>query len=746
MDATSRDLSPRSQREVNPDFGPEDIQRLADASGQLGLVREPPPHAQGSRPHSRLEPGAGQAQQRASRSSPLPDLGEEGEHQRTTRWPGCEEEPRQGEHQEDQGTAPSGMGCSSRRPREQQSWSRSFEERPEVQGQRQRQGNRVDSPPVVTNEQIAQKLDVLSSNVLALTDSVSTLSTSMQATFQAMKADFQQLVTLVSPRDEHSSTPMQAQPQVPRVEVPPEPLRSVPTTNIVPGRASTRCPKVEEFPKFNGHYKSDHREFLEKIDLLKASYGLPEAEIISKLPSLLTESAFDWYFEQYRIAPLASWEEWKEGIETEFNTELWRDYQQSRLDTYRWRTAEKDPQVWIRKFVRMYRSLDPEITDDRLYSKIRNAIPTDARGLLHIACSSSRDQSLVDIRREFLALATSHTSNSSGGQSKERPREPPRDVIRKDARAQGPRDFPSGDNGTTGATYQGSPQNRPAQYSSRPPWQPTAPNRFNGAKIQALEAEEPQSPETQDDDCPPSERTAEEAEDCETYEIFALGCDVEAPQTSLTAYKGHRHIPVDVSLAQAEAVMTKSAVLDASPVIRMPEQGQAHLLGITTTTVAIICDQPHTILIDTGAACSVIGETFLAQLDPDFKAKLTPTLLPAVVAFGSRIEPIGLYAMDVVFPHPKESVEIRVELLVVSTRQAPASMLIGFEWIAIYGIDLIASKGRFMTIGASTSKFALRDLRTKSEWGDVRRIHSAEIFEVDPEFSKAISLSKRNPT
>jgi hypothetical protein len=59
------------------------------------------------------------------------------------------------------------------------------------------------------------------------------------------------------------------------------------SVNLLDRKHAGRWPKTEDYPTYHGSIRSDHRHFLERIDLLKASHGLPDSEIIAKLSVIL---------------------------------------------------------------------------------------------------------------------------------------------------------------------------------------------------------------------------------------------------------------------------------------------------------------------------------------------------------------------------------------------------------------------------------------------------------------------------
>ena len=75
---------------------------------------------------------------------------------------------------------------------------------------------------------------------------------------------------------------------------------------------------------------------------------------------------------------------------------------------------------------------------------------------------------------------------------------------------------------------------------------------------------------------------------------------------------------------------------------------------------------------------------------------------------NSRLNPLGIANLDIIFPHSTTSVQLSVELVVMEDFKLKC-IILGNDYIINYGIDLINSNGRYFTING--------DLSTKFEIG-----------------------------
>ena len=107
-------------------------------------------------------------------------------------------------------------------------------------------------------------------------------------------------------------------------------------------RGNFNYPKTNEYPTFEGKPDEDWVNFIDIIDTLQSSYNLPDAEITSRLPSILLGVARVWFRVTCRAHRGASWARWKELIQDKFNTPLWRMKQLSLLEKDKFSYSNKE--------------------------------------------------------------------------------------------------------------------------------------------------------------------------------------------------------------------------------------------------------------------------------------------------------------------------------------------------------------------------------------------------------------------
>jgi hypothetical protein len=139
-----------------------------------------------------------------------------------------------------------------------------------------------------------------------------------------------------------------------------------------------RWPRTADYLTYDGDIQSDHRDFLNKIDLLQKSYALTDWEIIAKLPLVLKDAAADWFslkfFEEDAFD--ADWSQWKLFILERYETDAWKRYMRSKLRRSRYIPGTATGSQWISRFIRLNKSIEPDISLDALKGNILSAIPS----------------------------------------------------------------------------------------------------------------------------------------------------------------------------------------------------------------------------------------------------------------------------------------------------------------------------------------------------------------------------------
>ena len=144
------------------------------------------------------------------------------------------------------------------------------------------------------------------------------------------------------------------------------------------------------------------------------------------------------------------------------------------------------------------------------------------------------------------------------------------------------------------------------------------------------------------------------------------------------------------------------------PIKRPDYTGKMHKSGGTNIT-NIVCNKfKLKCLIDGGAYCSIISPKLLDKILPDWRNKLQIMKPEKFYSCNSKLNPLGVIQLDIIFPHNNNSVQIPVELVAMEDFKLKY-IILGNDYIINYGIDVINSNGRYFTING--------DLSTKFELG-----------------------------
>ncbi|MBW0500835.1 hypothetical protein O181_040550 [Austropuccinia psidii MF-1] len=124
--------------------------------------------------------------------------------------------------------------------------------------------------------------------------------------------------------------------------------------------------------------------------------------------------------------------------------------------------------------------------------------------------------------------------------------------------------------------------------------------------------------------------------------------------------------------------------------------------------------------LDTGALCTCGGKDYLQAILPGWKNHLSPI---EGVQFGSssnNMYPLVIFDTNLVFPHPAGSVRMKTEIVVMDNCTSQ-DIIIGNDYLNIYGIDINEDKDRYFTIGENKrQKFAFSNMPNKiSEMNDL---------------------------
>ncbi|MBW0460716.1 hypothetical protein O181_000431 [Austropuccinia psidii MF-1] len=125
---------------------------------------------------------------------------------------------------------------------------------------------------------------------------------------------------------------------------------------------------------------------------------------------------------------------------------------------------------------------------------------------------------------------------------------------------------------------------------------------------------------------------------------------------------------------------------DAQTLLVTPTRGMAYIHGTATKMTVCIDNAQHTLIIDSGAHCSIVARNYLNNHFPNWEDDF----------HGDN------YQRDN-YTHRKGSIRLNPEFVVLNDAHIQG-FLLGTEHQSMYGIDIYNSKNRHITIGTNKDK------------------------------------------
>ncbi|MBW0554935.1 hypothetical protein O181_094650 [Austropuccinia psidii MF-1] len=128
-----------------------------------------------------------------------------------------------------------------------------------------------------------------------------------------------------------------------------------------------------------------------------------------------------------------------------------------------------------------------------------------------------------------------------------------------------------------------------------------------------------------------------------------------------------------------------------------PNRGKGYTAGNSCLTEVVIESKPTKLLLDPGAFCSFVGNSFLKACVPNLKDQLFPIDGIKFNSSSSPMKAFGISETTVIFPHINGNLRISVEFVVMENCSS-THLVLGNDYFIIYGIDLHKNKDRYFTI------------------------------------------------
>ncbi|MBW0545003.1 hypothetical protein O181_084718 [Austropuccinia psidii MF-1] len=129
-----------------------------------------------------------------------------------------------------------------------------------------------------------------------------------------------------------------------------------------------------------------------------------------------------------------------------------------------------------------------------------------------------------------------------------------------------------------------------------------------------------------------------------------------------------------------------------------PNRGKGYTTGTSCITEVVIHNKPTKLLLDPGAFCSCVRNSFLEACVPNFEYQLLPIDGIKFDSAINKMKVLGIFETTIIFPHTNGNSRITVEFLFMENCSI-THFILGNDQLILYGINLNNNKDRYSTIG-----------------------------------------------
>jgi hypothetical protein len=435
--------------------------------------------------------------------------------------------------------------------------------------------------------------------------------------------------------------------------------------------------------------------------------------IISRLTAFFTDTAKNWYIGIRDSNENRSWAWWKNTIRNKFGTHNWKWKMQKEFEKDHFALDNKKVHKWFNTQRERLKAYQPELSEYLICEKVLKQCP----GSLEHAVKSryKKDatemnfEEMVIIIEEVLERAMKYSrpgSNSSSNQYS-------RGSWKHN---------PSSTKVEPSKTEPDHKKSSPAPVSTRKdtcnfckkPGHfsrecPKRRQRINEVGIDNLEESydsdnkdinSQQSPLEEDEDMPNESETDQfflAINQDKEYDpsgpidkeffTFAVECE-PLHEYSIAEIQAKSHQP------QTWSNNCQSSHIEDARLMRCkPEKGKSHLIGFQTLTTVLIHNKEHSCLLDSGASCSIISNSLLKSIFPEWKELLMPITHARFHSCSDQLKALGIIELALIFPHTRGSVRIMAEFVVMENARMNY-LILGNDYQSLYGFDITNSKER----------------------------------------------------
>ncbi|MBW0551850.1 hypothetical protein O181_091565 [Austropuccinia psidii MF-1] len=141
-----------------------------------------------------------------------------------------------------------------------------------------------------------------------------------------------------------------------------------------------------------------------------------------------------------------------------------------------------------------------------------------------------------------------------------------------------------------------------------------------------------------------------------------------------------------------------------------PARGKGYTSGASCITSILMYDIEARVNLDTGAFCTCVGKDYLQTILLELKSHLLPMEGVQFSSASNYMYPLGILDTNPISPHPSGSVRMKTEIVVMENCTSQ-HIILGNDYLNIYGIDINNHKDRYFTIGENRrQKFSFSNM------------------------------------
>ncbi|MBW0541681.1 hypothetical protein O181_081396 [Austropuccinia psidii MF-1] len=151
-------------------------------------------------------------------------------------------------------------------------------------------------------------------------------------------------------------------------------------------------------------------------------------------------------------------------------------------------------------------------------------------------------------------------------------------------------------------------------------------------------------------------------------------------------------------------------IQDARMCNTKPARGKGYTSGASCITSILINDIEAKVNLDTEAFCTCVGKDYIQAILLEWTNHLLPIKGLHFSSASNNMYPLGILDTNILFPHPAGSIRMKTEIVVMDNFTSQ-HIILGNDYLNIYGIDINNHKDRYFTIGENKrQKFAFSNM------------------------------------